>query len=96
MPAMRVDTFDEFLQALFEPRERGVGDWYEDEDFEVDDETLTDWYIRLFTTPEFLFECFSVEKLERGFAAMINCNFQLAAIRELTARGQSARGPTPA
>jgi len=76
---MLVESFDKFLQALFEPKERPIGDWYEDEDFEVDYETLTDWYIRLFTAPEFLFETFPSEKLERGFAAMINCNFQLAA-----------------
>lgn len=76
---MRVGTFEEFLEALFEPKDCPGGDWYEDENFEVDNDTLTGWYIRLFKAPDFLFDTFPSEKLERGFAAMINCNFELAA-----------------
>jgi hypothetical protein len=76
---MRVETFEQFLNAVFQPPMERIRDWYEEEEFEVDDETLTDWYVRLFSAPELLFERFSAEQLERGFGAMINCNFHLAA-----------------
>lgn len=68
---MKIDTFDQFLHVLFEAPE--------EDHFEHDDAKLTDWYIRLFAAPDFLFERYSPDQLERGFGAMLNCNFDLAA-----------------
>lgn len=79
MLRVKVDTFEQFLRAVFDPPEHLASTWYDDHDFDVDYEALTDWYIRLFTAPELLFDRFSRTQLERGFDAMLNCNFPLAA-----------------
>ena len=75
---MKIATFEEFLQAVFDPPNACIPSWYDEEDFELETDTLIDWYIHLFSEPELLFGRFNPEQLERGFGAMINCNFQLA------------------
>jgi hypothetical protein len=70
---MNVDTFEDFLFAIFEAAERVAHDWYGEQGFAVDDEALTGWYIRLFSSPEFLAEKYRRECLEWGFGAMLNC-----------------------
>jgi hypothetical protein len=73
-----VETVNDLVQATFEPPAGAADKWHEDAEFDVDYSVLADLYVCLFTEPEFLLARFTLEQLDAGFGAMINCNYQLA------------------
>jgi len=73
-----IETIDDLVHATFEPPSEPVNCWYEIAEFEVDYSVLADLYVQLFTRPEFLLERFTLDQLDAGFGAMINCGYQLA------------------
>lgn len=64
-------TFDEWIEFVFDHpvAEEMEGKWYWKDEWEwqVDVETLINFCIRLFRTPEFLLEKFSPEQINQGF-----------------------------
>jgi len=80
---VKVESLDDLVRATFELTPEALAE----AEFEVDDAALVDIYAGLFTNPEFLLERYSHDQLDAGFAAMINCDNDLAVSELVWNRG---------
>jgi len=80
---VKVESLDDLVRATFELTPEALAE----AEFEVDDAALVDIYAGLFTNPEFLLGRYSHDQLDAGFAAMINCDNDLAVSELVWNRG---------